>query len=428
MNRLCQICLLCLLLGLPLSLPAAAVSGVVTDRTSGQPAAHATVTLVSTAQGLQELAHTATDRHGRFTLNLPSNGTFLLRVERGGVAYYAEVPSGAATVNLNVFEASPEASGVTVEDDIVHIEAKQHALHIAESYFVRNSSSPPRTCFSQQGFAVALPQGAQVSAAFGTDPAGVTQTLSPVRGRQPGRYLLRYALRPGETQLEIDYSIPWNGSFTFHNQALLPTDHLAVMLPASMTFSSPSFRSIPQSPDYQTFLAKSFGPRTPVSFTVSGTGSFPASGQNAQSGQDSNGTDSPDQTANAPGGGLGAPIGSPDPLTRYKWMFLSALFLVLAVAAAFLLRPKPAQASAHHTDPAPEDAAAPAPLPAAAAAQAFSPLPQALRQELFLAETDRRDGKLSESEYSEVKAALDTLLRRSLREQTEHSELAGTPQ
>jgi hypothetical protein len=42
----------------------------------------------------------------------------------------------------------------------------------------------------------------------------------------------------------------------------------------------------------------------------------------------------------------------------------------------------------------------------------------ALKEELFTLETERLEGKLSESEYAEQKAALETVLRRALSRQT----------
>ena len=108
---------------------------------------------------------------------------------------------------------------------------------------------------------------------------------------------------------------------------------------------------------------------------------------------------------NRPGGGLGNPIDTPDPLNKYKWWILSGLALVLAIAAAFLLRGKPETPAS--------SAASPTPAPAGQ-----RDLLSALKEELFVLETERLEGKLSESEYSEQKAALETVLRRALSRQT----------
>ena len=50
------------------------------------------------------------------------------------------------------------------------------------------------------------------------------------------------------------------------------------------------------------------------------------------------GQDASAAQGNQPGGGIGNPIGTPDPLSKYKWWILGGLGLLLAAAAAFLLR------------------------------------------------------------------------------------------
>ena len=88
------------------------------------------------------------------------------------------------------------------------------------------------------------------------------------------------------------------------------------------------------------------------------------------------------------------------PLTKYKWWILGGLGLVMAVAAGFLLR-------------------APASSPPAAPADLLAGIPaggamQALRDELFSLETDRLEGRLSDTQYAELKRAYDVVLRRAL--------------
>ena len=106
--------------------------------------------------------------------------------------------------------------------------------------------------------------------------------------------------------------------------------------------------------------------------------------------QENNGAAAADTGGNAaandtrPGGGLGVPIDTPDPLDKYKWWILGAITLVFAVGAGFLLR-QPADASA-------TEAAA-----AVSGVQATVPgggLLGALKDELFSLETDHLQGKL----------------------------------
>ncbi len=92
----------------------------------------------------------------------------------------------------------------------------------------------------------------------------------------------------------------------------------------------------------QTFVAKNAVPGKALEFTVSGTGSMPREEQGAAAGQGGQEAGAAAPTGQ-PGGGIGEPINTPDPLSKYKWWILGGIALVLVTAAAFLLR-KPAGA------------------------------------------------------------------------------------
>jgi hypothetical protein len=106
-----------------------------------------------------------------------------------------------------------------------------------------------------------------------------------------------------------------------------------------------------------------------------------------------------------PGGGLGVPIDTPDPLDKYKWWIIGAITVVFAIGAGFMLR-RPGDA---------ETAEADAPVPAAKGLPG-SPggLLGALKDELFSIETDHVQGRLTDAEYEQQKQALELVLRRAL--------------
>lgn len=179
--------------------------------------------------------------------------------------------------------------------------------------------------------------------------------------------------------------------------------------------------------------------------------------------------------ANTPGGGVAGapPVGTPDPLQKYKWWIFSGLGIVLVVGAAFMLRAKPSEAGhifaaepspltsalppgvkateyraktlgAAPTNGAPPNTVLPS-APASTAATPFSssastsasliaapasvpspavspsappPMLAALKEELFQLETERIEGHITNAEYSEQKAALEVMLKRALARQT----------
>jgi hypothetical protein len=151
---------------------------------------------------------------------------------------------------------------------------------------------------------------------------------------------------------------------------------------------------------------------------------------------------------NGPGGGIGNPIGTPDPLTRYKWWILGGLTLLLVLAAIYFLRSRggeleaaPAYASGspdiegrplpavprsiapvtEYTPPPPRapvpvsstPAYVPAPTPVAAGGKAA--LLSILKDELFAIESERLSGTLSQEEYAEIKTGLEAVLKRALK-------------
>ncbi len=52
---------------------AATVTGTVTDKTTGKPAAGDTVLLLEPMTGMSEVGHATTDAQGRYTLDLPGS-------------------------------------------------------------------------------------------------------------------------------------------------------------------------------------------------------------------------------------------------------------------------------------------------------------------------------------------------------------------
>jgi hypothetical protein len=196
---------------------------------------------------------------------------------------------------------------------------------------------------------------------------------------------------------------------------LVPTGNLAVQLPKSMTFTpgpGAAYQSIPQDPALQTFLLKNAQPGGSFDFSVSGTGAMPREQQGGGGQQEAAQAGQP---AGGPGGGIGEPINTPDPLSKYKWWILGGLGLILAVAAGFLLR-KPAGTATGAAPAAPQvPAASGFPAHAPLAAGKNGALLAALKEELFSIESEKIAGTLSAAEYSEQKAALETVLKRALK-------------
>jgi hypothetical protein len=408
------------LLAASVAAQAATVTGTVTDKTNNRPAVGDDVVLIAFAQGMQEAARTKTDAKGHFSIDVPDDNMHLIRVDHQKAAYFEPLRPGTPAVNIDVYDVAAKVEGVSAEADVMRIEAGPQGLQVIQNYFVKNDSNPPRTQFSTQAYEIYLPPDAKIDASAAMGPQGMPVSSSPMPQADKGHYAFVFPIRPGETRFQLSYTLPYNGSYQFIPRVALPTQNLAVMLPKSMSFDGgPAFEQADVQDSAQTYLAKNVLPTQSLSFTVSGMGALPrdsAQSQSGQAGANAPGDDGGTQAASAvndnrPGGGLGNPIDTPDPLQKYKWWILSGLALVLVIAAAFFLRAKPAETVA-----GPALASPPVPIPVLTAPSSGNQgsLLTALKDELFALETERLEGKLSEPEYAEQKAALEQVLRRAL--------------
>jgi hypothetical protein len=406
------------------------ITGAVTNKTTNKPAAGDDVVLIRLAQGMQEAARTKTDAKGHFTLEIPNgdSGMHLVRVTHDKANYFRPAPPGTQSVEVEVFNAATKVKGVSSEADVMRLQTDESgkALRIIENFFVKNESSPPLTQFSDRPFEFYLPEGAVVEGSAALAPGGMPVQASPVPLGDPNHYAFIFPIRPGETRFQISYRLPYGGSLKFAPRVMMPTDTVAIMMPKSMTFkpgpSSP-YSPVTEETTAQTYVARNAQPSQALDFTVSGTGQMPrdtgaaaAAGDatsNAAAPAGSGGAASSAASDTRPGGGLGVPLdpeGTNDPWAKYKWWILGGLGLAMAVGAGMLLKSGPAQAVA----PSGAGAFASGPVGTGSVGTGSDSLLAAMKEELFALETDRLQGRLSENEYVEQKAALEVVLRRAL--------------
>lgn len=410
------------------SAQAAQITGTVTDKTTGKPAAGDQVVMVDVQAGMSEVAHATTDARGHYALNPPGAGPYLIRVTHQGAGYFIAAPQGGGPGDIPVYDVAAKVQGVHIEADVIEAETDPGGqLHVNERYFVHNTSSPPTTQWSPKSFQVVLPPDAVVADTGAQRPSGLPTSVKMNPDGPKGHYSFDFPIQPDDgdkdTQFQISYTLPYSGGkYTFKPLMTLPADNLAVLLPKSMNFTAgagANFQTVNEDPNVQTFLLKNAMPGQQIAFTVAGQGSIPRDAQGGQ--QADNG-----QTAgpgSQPGGGIGEPINTPDPLSKYKWWILGGLGLVLAAAAAFLLRrPAGAVTGAPVQLPVPGQAAIPFAVQAGASSAATAgtkngALLSALKEELFALESEKIAGTLAASEYAEQKAALEVVLKRALKRQ-----------
>lgn len=406
---------------------ATTLKGTVKNGTTGTPPVGDDVVLLTLSEGMQEIARTKTDAQGAFSFNYDETGTpHMVRVLHQGVNYFPQggiVPPGSRSVEVTVYDAAAKVEGIGLTVDMIRAQTDSNNLQVSELWAVKNASNPPRTQMSDHAFEFMLPAGALVDAGVVSGPGGQPVNSAPVPQSEKHKYAFVYPLRPGETRLQVNYHLPYSGKIKIEPKPLYATDHVVIMVPKAMQFTGAGtdYESMPEAnPNANTQVTTNVRPGQDLSFTLSGAGTIPQEGErSASTAGGQSGTQAGMAQRGRPGGGLGAPEETPDPLHRYRGFILSGLGIALALGAFYVItRPQPAKIRRGVTEPPAPTAGAGARRARGEAAIMATPrngqrLLDALKEELFQLELERHQGKISAEEYDKAKAALDITLARA---------------
>ncbi len=365
-----------------------------------------------------------------------------------GRPYFIAAPEGEGPGDIPVYDAARDVGVVRIEADVIEVETDNGQLQRHRALLrPQHQFAAAHAVQSDHGFEIVLPPEAVVDGiarapphrpahVHSSKPAGPKKTTSRSTSPSSPTKATRTHCSRSATPPLFEWQI--------HVQAasLFPADNVAFLLPKSIAFKGAGFTVRAGGSGHPDHVAKNVQPgQEPVGHHLRHRLDAPRRpGPTAERQYGSQDTSTP---GTGPGGGIGEPINTPDPLTKYKWWILGGLALALAAAAGFLLRKPAGAAAAPVSVPVPVAYPAPpprrtraaampqAPTPAAAppyAAPAYSaPQPSAashnatlltvLKEEMFAIESEKLSGTLSAADYKEQKSALEVVLKRALKKQ-----------
>src|SRR5580658_7420721 len=344
-----------------LAAPAQTLTGTVTNGTTNKPAAGDQVLLIDFTNGMNVVATTKADSAGKFSFQLTgAPAPHLIRAVHQGVTYHQMAPPGVNTADVNVYDVATKVTGLSVTADVMRFQADSGTMQGVRLFVVNNASSPAVTQMNDHNFEFYVPAGAKVEQVQARAPNGQPIAAEAVPQAEKNRYAINFPLRPGETQFQVEFTLPYSGEIKIDPKLLYPAEHFVVVLPKTMQFKAanpPSFDAMndPSQGDSQVEVAKETKVGQPLAFTLKGNGIItepPAeTASNAAQQQDQSrpdqaqpgqsqtgGSRSSDNRSsenrppdNRPGGGLGVPIDAPDALQQYRWPILGGFALLLAL-------------------------------------------------------------------------------------------------
>jgi hypothetical protein len=448
---------------------AQSLTGTVKNATTGKPAAGDEVVLLSLGQGMEEAGRTKADAKGNFSFKLDKEGPHLVRAIHQDVTYHRMAPPGTTSVEVEVYDVAKKIDGLEVVADVMRIQVEQGQLEVMRAFAVQNTSKPPRTQLNERNLEFIVPEGAKIVEGSAMTANGNPLNSMPVPvDDKKTRYSFLFPLRPGTTQFQVAYQLPYDGSANIDPKSVYPLQHFVAIIPKGMQFSAApgtDFKPMndPQQPDANVQVASGAQSGQSLAFKVSGEGTLGARQENAgQPGEGGGGGGGAAQSDNRPGGGLGPPIDAPDPLQKYRWYILGGFALALVIGGVYVAsrqqaaaraagsRPKSAKAQAKFPEPdldldyeeselpparngrearsnggrtsearaAQPPAAEPRPQPAKTQTSS-SMLLEGLKEEIFQLEVEHKQGQISQQEYEKTKAALDQTLQRALKREAQ---------
>lgn len=190
------------------------------NATSNRPVAKAEVQYVLMAQGMSPAATQVTDAEGKFRFDkLPSaSSPALLRVEYQGATYSRAVMPQQASgpMDIQVFEAARDRGLMSVKEHAVFLHPSGKTLLVLEQIILGNQSKPQKTYVDPNGtFVFTLPGKPQHPVQVAVQgPGGMPISQSTIE-KGENRYAVAYPIRPGETQVRLEYALDYQAPFLF---------------------------------------------------------------------------------------------------------------------------------------------------------------------------------------------------------------------
>jgi hypothetical protein len=390
------------------------ITGLVRNATSGQPAAGDEVILLRLDRNPHEEARTKIDAQGGFTFNLPDpDHPHIIRVIHHGVNYEKPV-TAAGPISIDVFDAAAKVEGVTGGIEIIRAGTRGSALHVSDMVEIWNQSNPPVTQVSARSFEVYLPAGAMIDSVLAAGPDNIAASVSAmlVPG-EPGHYSVNFPVLPGATKFAFNYDLPYNGHATLSTKSVYSFKQVAIMIPPTMAFASPSsaFQALPVGTDrYHVEAAENVRAGATLKFEISGAGELPEAHRQSPTAANPP-AEAPAPEPSAIAAGVSQVVNTAPRARKIAthssagwWWVLGTAVICFAVCVFFAWRRQSlrrrraasvVQLRSHW-------------LPSAA------PLVDALKEGLFQLESDRMQGAICSEDYTSAKRALEGTIQWAL--------------
>lgn len=303
----------------------AAIDGTVINQTLGKPQAGATVTLYKLGQaGPEQIESVKSGADGKYHISqdVTGPGPRLVQAAYGDVTYNHILPPGSRSdnVTVDVYESSKKPGEAKVEQHAILFEPVRGELMVSEWYIFTNKGKVTYNDVDGGTLRFFLPPAANGAVKVNaTAPQGMPVPQAAEKTRTANVYKVAFAIKPGETRIDVTYHVPFNAPGTFAGK-LLENAPTRLVVPNGVKLSGDGVQSLGQEPQTKAQIYDVKGPDYKVE--IAGTGSL----QQAEEASD-----------DSSGGGASFEEIPPRVYGNMKWILVLA-FAILALGFILLYR------------------------------------------------------------------------------------------
>jgi len=254
----------------------AAVDGVVMNGSTGQPQPNAIVSLVQPGQGgMKTLFSVKSDAQGvfRFDKDVPP-GPILVQTFFDGVNYNQPLIPGTPTsgVRVQVYDATNKPVAKVAQHFIV-LQPSATDITVSEGILYQGD---PKLAYSDPvngTLKFYLPPEANGKVQVTINSTGGMPIQRPAeKTKQPNVYKVDYAIKPGETRFDLNYTLPATSPMKFSSKILHTEGASDLVAPQGVTLKGDDIELAGQEPQTKATVYKIKSPNYTVD--IEGTGAL----------------------------------------------------------------------------------------------------------------------------------------------------------
>jgi hypothetical protein len=242
------------------SLTFGAVDGRVVNQTTGKPQAGATVTLYKLGQaGPEAIESVKSGADGKFHIaqDAPGPGPRLVQAAYQDVTYNHMLPPGSPSndITVDVYNSSKQPGDAKVDQHVVVFEPARGQLMVAEWFMFRNGGKITYNDVEGGTLRFYLPPSANGAVKVNaTAPQGMPVPQAAEKTATPNVYKVAFAIKPGETRIDIGYTLPFTAPGTFEGKILYKGGPTRLVAPNGVTIKGDGIQPLGQEPKTQAVI------------------------------------------------------------------------------------------------------------------------------------------------------------------------------